>query len=121
MITATIAITPTSTSLYDLINVAQPNKLRPTKFNGRVAEIQIHWLTGSFHLFDMPGVVDTPPGPTVAANSGYQFGDDPATNSEVETLLVLRQGGLNGLNLNEVFLGTPPAGAGTARILAYSV
>lgn len=119
MITATVTVTTTSTSLFDLINTAIPNKFTPSKFNGRVAEVQVHWLTGVFHLFDMPGVVDTPPGPSVAANSGYEFAT--AGTATAEQLLVLRQGGINALNLNDIYLGAPPAGAGTARITAYSI
>lgn len=119
MITATVTITTTSTSLYDLIMTAIPNKFTRSKFNGRVAEVQVHWLTGVFHLFDMPGVVDTPPGPTVAANSGYEFATTGTATAE--QLLVLRQGGINALNLNDIYLGAPPAGGGTARITAYSI
>lgn len=122
MITATVTVTTTSTSLFDLINTAIPNKLDPKKFNGRVAEIQIHWVTDTFYLFDIPGPVNdgAGPGPEVATNAGYQF-SDPVTDLGVgETLLVVRQGGLNGLSLNDLYLGTT-AGTATARILAYSI
>lgn len=116
MITATIDVTTTSTSLYNLINTAIPGKLT---FNGRVCEIQIHWITGTFFLFDIPGVFGVGSGPT-AVNAGYQF-SDPATDGGVgETILIMRVGGLNGLSLSDAYLGTA-AGAGTARILAYSV
>lgn len=116
MITATITVTTTSTSLFDLIETATPGKLNLR--NGRVAEIQVHWLTGTFFLFDMPGAFGGP-GPS-AADAGYQF-SDPATDAGVgETLLVMRQGALNGLSLKDTYLGTS-SGSATARILAYSV
>jgi hypothetical protein len=116
MITSTVTITTTSTSLFDLIETATPGKLRLR--NGRVAEIQIHWLTGTFFAFDIPGAFGGP-GPS-AADTGYQF-SDPATDGGIgETLLVARQGGINGLSLKDLYLGTT-SGTATARILAYSV
>ena len=116
MITATITISSTSTSLFALIDAATPGKLNLA--SGRVAEIQIHWLTGTFFLFDIPGPFGGP-GP-VAADAGYQF-SDPATDGGIgETLLVVRQGGANVLSLKDTYLATT-AGTATARVLTYSV
>lgn len=116
MFTQTVTITTTSTSLFDLIDALAPGKLALR--NGRVAEIQVHWISGTFFLFDTAGVFGAG-GPT-AADVGYQF-SDPATDGGVgETLLVMRTGGVNGLSLKDAYLGTS-AGTAQARISAFSV
>lgn len=113
MFTQTVTVTTTSTSLFDLID---PAKLQLR--NGRVAEIQVHWVSGTFFLFDTEGLFGGP-GPD-AADAGYQF-SDPATDGGVgETLLVMRTGAANGLSLKDAYLGTA-SGTAQARILSYSV
>ena len=121
MITATVTVTTTSTSVYDLINTAIPNKLNVTNNNGRIAEIQIHWLTGLCYLFDIPGTVNdgAGAGPEVSTNAGYAIGD-PTSDPSLEKILVLRQaGGMNALSLKSLYLGT--ATAATVRITSYSI
>lgn len=113
MFTQTVTVTTTSTSLFDLID---PSKLQLR--NGRVAEIQVHWVSGTFFLFDIEGVFGAG-GPT-AADAGYQFSDPAVDGGVGETLLVMRTGAANGLSLKDAYLGTA-AGTAQARILSYSV
>lgn len=116
MFTATVTVTTTSTSLYDLILAIAPGKL--TLRNGRVAEIQIHWVSGTFFLFDTAGVFGG--GGPVATDAGYQFSDPATDGGAGETLMVMRTGAANGLSLKDAYLGTT-SGTATARISAYSV
>jgi hypothetical protein len=116
MFCSTVTITTTSTSLFDLIKSVSTGKL--LLHNGRVAEIQIHWVSGTFFLFDTAGTFGAG-GPT-AVDAGYQF-SDPATDGGIgETLLVMRTGGVNGLSLKDAYLGTT-AGTAEARISSFTV
>jgi hypothetical protein len=116
MFCSTVTLTTTSTSLYDLIKAVSTGKL--LLHNGRVAEIQVHWLTGTFFLFDTAGPFGAG-GPT-AVDAGYQFSDPATDGGTGETLLVMRTGSANGLSLKDAYLGTT-AGTATCRISAYSV
>lgn len=117
MITATVSITTTSTSLFDLISAINVSKINNP--DGRVAEIQVHWLSGTFYLFHTPGPVNGAGGPAVATDAGYKFVNTGTPDLTGETLLILRHGGINGLSLRDTYLGTDTAG--TAMVLAYSV
>jgi hypothetical protein len=124
MIAATVTLSMTSTSLYDLINTATPGQLN-NFVTGRVAEVHIQWVSGTFHLVYKSGTTDAgaPGGPTinVATDSGRIF-SDPATGTPVTGQLAIEGAtGVNVISLKDIYLVVPNAGAGSARVLAYTI
>jgi hypothetical protein len=107
MITATVTmVLNTGVSLRSLIETATPGQV-PAPFNGRIAEVQIQWATGTFHLVFKSGTV------VLATDSGFQF-------STTDRLLSLRSPTWNQLSLDDIFLAGA-AGGETGRITAYTI
>ena len=107
MIAATVTLTlNTGISLKTLIDTATPGQLKPG-FNGRVAEVQIQWATGTFHLVYKSGAV------VLATDSGFAF-------STTDRLLTLRAPTWNQLGLDDIYLAGA-AGGETGRVTAYTI
>lgn len=115
MIAATVTLTTAGQSLRTLIDAATPGQLGPiTFFDGRVCEVQIQALTGTFHLVYKPGAV------VLATDSGFQFQDMTADTTGAHNRMVLRAPAHNQLGLADIFLAGA-AGAETARITAFTI
>lgn len=116
MIAATLTVTTTATSLFDLIQTATPNQLpQADRHSGRVAEVHIQWQANDSFLVYKPGSVNT------ATDSGFAFSDPSVAGSQAKGLMVLRTGtGMNNLNLKDIYLATA-AGTATVKVTAYSI
>lgn len=116
MIAATLTVTTTATSIFDLIQTATPGQLPAAdKTTGRVTEIHIQWQANDSFLVWKPGSVNT------ATDSGFAFSDPSVAGSQAKGLMVIRSGvGANVLNLKDVYLVTA-AGTATVKVTAYSI
>jgi len=113
MIAATLTVTTTATSVFDLIEAATPDQLNISYDTGRVAEVHIQWLSGSVHHVYKPGASIT-----VGTDSGFEFAD-PATAPHKGLLVLRGAAGQNVIGLKDIFLYT--ATAGSVRVTAYRI
>lgn len=111
MIAATVTTAAAASSLFDLIRAATPDQLVGDIFTGRVAEVHIQWLSGTFHHVFKPGAVNT------ATDSGFEFAD-PTTAPNKGIQVFRGAAGVNVLSLKDIYLG---GGVGTARVSAYTI
>src|SRR5215510_5606555 len=110
MICATVTLTTSGQTLRTLIDTATPGQI-PTASGGRVCEIQIQALTGTFYLVFKPGSV------TLTTDSGFLFQDMATDTTGAHNRMVMRAPTGNQLSLGDVVLAGA-AGGETARIAA---
>jgi hypothetical protein len=110
MIAATVTTAASADSIFNLIEAVTSDQL--SEFStGRVSEVHIQWLSGTFHHVYKPGTV------VVATDSGFEFAD-PTTAPNKGIMVIRGSTGMNVISLKDIYLG---GGVGTARISAYVV
>lgn len=114
MIAATVTLTTAGQDLFTLINAATSQLSSVAQNTGRVCEVQIQALTGTFHLVYKPGVVN------LATDSGFLFQDMATDTTGAHNRMVMRAPSHNQLCLKDIYLAGL-AGAETARITAFAI
>jgi hypothetical protein len=110
MICATVTTAAGADSLFNLIAAATAGQL-DERDTGRVAEVHIQWLSGTFHHVYKAGAV------VVATDSGFEF-TDPAVAPHQGIQVLRGAAGMNVISLKDIYLG---GGVGSARITAYVI